>query len=238
MSDYSENDTKRSAGLRPAGTPAPVPAVRPTFYKFIPSNAIIRSRGYIPHIEAPGAVYFITFHLADAVPQPLIIRLESERRIALERLNQSYSRNDPDRIAMSRKIYIRFSRKIESCLDTGRGACWLNTADIADVVAGTLQNFNGERYRLSAWCVMPNHVHVVCTLEEGYGLDKVLHSWKSYTAQKANKVLGRKGTFWAREYFDQIVRSEEQYERCLEYVLNNPVKAGLKDWKWVWMVDE
>jgi REP element-mobilizing transposase RayT len=80
---------------------------------------------------------------------------------------------------------------------------------------------------------MPNHVHVVFQPFEGHSLDKTLHSWKSYTSTLANKLLNRSGAFWQREYYDHIIRNEKQFHRIIEYVLENPQKAGLKDWPWV-----
>ena len=89
-------------------------------------------------------------------------------------------------------------------------------------------------YRLVAWCVMPNHVHVVCRLLPGQELAAVLQSWKSYTARKANGILERSGNFWQREYYHRLIRDEEEFARAVRYVVSNPDRAGLKDWKWVW----
>jgi len=80
---------------------------------------------------------------------------------------------------------------------------------------------------------MPNHVHVVTRLLGTQSLASILHSWKSYTAKLANKILGCRGEFWMREYFDRIVRDEDDLRATIAYVLANPAKAGLVDWKWV-----
>jgi len=82
---------------------------------------------------------------------------------------------------------------------------------------------------------MPNHVHVVVRIFPQHQLADVLHSWKSYTARMANRVLLRNGSFWQREYYDHLLRDELEFERAVRYVLENPVKARLKGWKWVWM---
>jgi hypothetical protein len=89
------------------------------------------------------------------------------------------------------------------------------------------------RYRLHAWCVMPNHVHVVVEPLQGYTLPEILHSWKSFTAKQANRLLGRKGIFWQDEYYDHLVRSEGDYDRVVSYTESNPNNAGLRDWAWV-----
>ncbi len=61
-----------------------------------------------------------------------------------------------------------------------------------------------------------------------------MNSWKSYTARMANRILGRTGAFWQREYYDRLIRNENEFERAVRYVLENPVRAGLKNWEWVW----
>ena len=80
---------------------------------------------------------------------------------------------------------------------------------------------------------MPNHVHVVIKAYSNYDLETILHSWKSFTSTAANKILERKGVFWQREYYDHLIRNEKDFIRIVEYVLDNPLKAGLKDWQWV-----
>ena len=97
--------------------------------------------------------------------------------------------------------------------------------------------FEGERYELVAACVMPNHVHAVFAPLHGHGLADILHSWKSFTSKEANKLLGTTGQFWEREYFDRLIRNAAELERTVRYVVENPVKAGLKDWRWVWVRD-
>ena len=80
---------------------------------------------------------------------------------------------------------------------------------------------------------MPNHVHVVFRPIGNHQLAAILHSWKSYTANAANRILKRTGSFWQREYYDHLIRNEEDFLRIVRYVMNNPVKAGLRDWPWV-----
>jgi putative transposase len=95
-------------------------------------------------------------------------------------------------------------------------------------------HFDGERYRLMAWCIMPNHVHVLIETVAAFRLDQVLHSWKSYTAQKANEALGRKGPFWAREYYDRYIRDDQHFADAVAYIEQNPVKAGLVETAAAW----
>jgi REP element-mobilizing transposase RayT len=102
------------------------------------------------------------------------------------------------------------------------------------MVEDALLYFDGERYRTIAWVIMPNHVHVLIETMEGYPVGQVVHSWKSYTAKQANQMLGRSGRFWFREYFDRYVRDERHFANAVQYIHDNPVKAGLaptpEDW--------
>jgi putative DNA methylase len=120
--------------------------------------------------------------------------------------------------------------------DAGRGACWLCDERIAALVENSLLHFDGQRYRLIAWCVMPNHVHVLIETSEDWPLASILHSWKSYTAHMANQILRRSGDFWLREYFDRFVRDERHFRNVVTYIERNPVKAGFvrlpEAWRW------
>ena len=191
----------------------------------------VRSRGYLPHWDAPEGTYFVTFRLADSLPRAIYDRIASERQ-ALIRLftggERSLTAVENDQIRR-----FTFSRTDES-LDQGYGNCWMRQSEIADVVANSLRFFDGRRYTLHAWCVMPNHVHVLITLRSQETLDRVLHSWKSFSSSKANEILGKTGsTFWEHESFDRLVRSDQEFFKVWRYILANPGKAGLKAWRWV-----
>lgn len=111
--------------------------------------------------------------------------------------------------------------------DAGHGDCYLRDERIAELVQNALFHFDSERYRLLTWCIMPNHVHVLIETMQGWPLGDVVHSWKSFTAKEANKVLGRSGEFWMKNYFDRFIRDESHFAAVKEYIENNPVKAGL-----------
>ncbi len=193
-------------------------------------HVLIRDRGRLPHWETDDAIYAITYRLADSLPAHVLAELQEERArqegIA-EIPSDSNSRGDEKRMAYA------MSKRVSQYLDKGSGACHLRDARVAAIVRDALLYFHGNRYRLHAWCIMPNHVHVILRLIPGWSLDKVSHSLKSFTAKEANKILGRKGSFWQREYYDHIVRNEDEYWRIMEYVLGNPQAAGLEDWPWV-----
>lgn len=176
-------------------------------------------RTKLPHFEAGEVPQHICFRLADSLPRTLLKGWEEE----LRRLPES-ERDTEKR------------RRIESTLDKGLGACWLRHPAIARTVTEALQYFDGARYRLHAWVIMPNHVHVLVTLMRDITLSGVLHSWKSYSVRHANAILGRQGRFWQPDYFDRFVRDARHYRATVYYIHQNPVKAGLcrvaSDWQW------
>ena len=173
-------------------------------------HAIPKWRGNLPHIFKDGCTYFVTFCLFDVA---------SRRRVDRSNVTKE---NDA------------------TCLASGydplpdRGCCLLTEPGAASIVEGALLHFQGDRYLLSAWCVMPNHVHVVVTPHQDHNLSLILHSWKSFSAHEINKLLGRTGAVWEEEAFDHIVRDEASMDRFLRYTEDNPVAAGLCDRPELW----
>ena len=190
----------------------------------------IRARGRLPHWELEGGIYFVTFRLDDSVPKTIAeaYRFERENIVkTAQQMQRDLSNHERERL---RELY---SEQIEGYLDSGKGKCYLKMPVIAEIVKNALVHFDGQRYRLIAWCIMPNHVHVIMRPLGRHELADILHSWKSYTAKEANKRLGRKGAFWQREYYDHLIRNEKEFQRMVAYVLANPEKARLSDWQWV-----
>src|SRR5262245_1225179 len=87
--------------------------------------------------------------------------------------------------------------------------------------------FDGVRYRLHAWTIMPNHVHVLLTPLTGWPLGGLVGSWKRFVGREANVLLGRSGAFWQRDYWDRFTRNEAHLGASKTYIDFNPVKAGL-----------
>ena len=207
-----------------------------------PLRSGIHSRGYLPHVKREGASYFVTFRLADSLPQSLLLKLLAERN---ERSERFYARQaavnitGPARPATEslEEIERDYFRKLEAFLDKGRGECCLQRPDIAGVAARALRFFADKRYRLDAWVVMPNHIHAVLWPMPNQSLSAIVQSWKRFTAREANKRLGRTGErFWQPEAYDHWIRNDREHAQCCRYVINNPVKAGLaaatEDWQW------
>jgi REP element-mobilizing transposase RayT len=172
-----------------------------------------RNRGYLPHLEQPNSVYFVTFRLAGSLPKEVLAEWQA----------QATEEGSDDEL----------TEKIQRYLDLGNGVCHLRNPQVARIVRDALLHFDGTRYRLLTWCIMPNHVHILCGLLQGYELKDLLHSIKSFTANKANALLHRKGRFWQREYYDHVVRDRREYGATMQYILNNPAAAGIGDWPWV-----
>jgi REP element-mobilizing transposase RayT len=188
------------------------------------STLKIRSRGFLPHWELDRGIYFVTFRLADSLPYSFSERLRLER----ERL---LSTNDSKTPIMSvAAAHARLMRLADAELDRGLGACHLSDPRIGKLVQDSLGFRDGERHRLICWCVMPNHVHVVFQLFRGADLSALLHSWKSYTAHEANRLLGRTGAFWQKEYHDHVIRHDRELRNVVEYTVMNAEKAGLRNW--------
>jgi putative transposase len=181
------------------------------------------SRGYLPHFDRPGMVQSVTFRLADSLPQSLLADLEVELRGTATKLAGAERR-----------------KKIERWLDSGIGCCALAHPKLAELMQETLLKWDGDRYRLLAWCVMPNHVHAL--LETMATLAKIVQSWKSYTGRWAMRMnaelgLGIPGdALWMRDYWDRFIRDETHFRNVLSYIEANPVTAKLckqkEHWRW------
>ncbi len=185
----------------PAGEPEPVAqASLPASIRPYLTQAI-QTRVYLPHVKAEGASYFVTFRLADSLPQ------EAQERW----------RELPE---------IERAREVERHLDTGAGECLLARPELADLVVQALHHHE-DRYVLHDFVVMPNHVHLLLTPGPVQTLSDILHGIKSWTAQEINVLLGRSGVLWQRESFDRVARDDDEMQRLAAYIRHNPVKAGL-----------
>jgi REP element-mobilizing transposase RayT len=188
-----------------------------------------RQGAKLPHWTADNATYSVTFRLADSIPPAAAAKLSDELS-GIEKLAQ---RGVPLPLEELIRLHRLRDEAIDRLLNVGHGECLFKDDRLAGVVAGALQHFDGTRYRLEAWCVMPNHVHAVFTPVGGHTLAKVLHSWKSFTAHDINKKLGRSGHLWQTESYDHLIRDNADLMHHVFYVRENPVKAGLVDWPWV-----
>lgn len=192
----------------------------------------VRNGACLPHWTKEGSIYSINFRLGDSLPQGKLQEWTEGRKALTEKIINTGRKPTPTEL---REINELFSKKVDRYLDAGYGECWLRRDDVAQIVADALWHFNGKQYELFAWCIMPNHVHIVLQPLGDYSLRDILYSRKKFTAGKINLLLGRKGTLWQSESFDHLIRNRDDLERSVEYVWQNPEKAGLLCWKWRWM---
>ncbi|PYK98811.1 MAG: carbamoyl-phosphate synthase large subunit [Verrucomicrobia bacterium] len=121
----------------------------------------------------------------------------------------------------------RFQESREEWLDKGHGSCLLQNPSAAEIVAGALKHFEGTRYLLDAFVVMPNHVHALVQPLKDHSLSQILHSWKSLTGKALKQRKRDHEAVWQDENYDRIVRDEKELERFRDYIECNPSKAGL-----------
>ncbi len=168
------------------------------------------SRGYLPHFDGGDVPQLVTFRLADSFPQQRLFLWRDE----LAHLSEQAANRER-------------MKRIEEYLDTGAGSAYLRDARIAQIIEQNTLYFDNDRYHIHAWVVMPNHVHVLLTPSSGHGLSSIVHSWKSFTAKAANRILQRTGEFWQPDYFDRYIRDERHFTAAIAYVESNPTRAGL-----------
>ena len=219
---------------------------------FNPNNEIEIHQGNLPHWQQENVWYFITFRLADSIPAQVAEQIKSERELWLKKhkskipgnntdtsknrsrdASETYSKNR-NRDASGtytkeelKEYYRLFSERVETLLNAGKGSCVLKDKANAEIVANAMLHFNHQRYELDDWVIMPNHVHVLVKPVGENKLPDILHSWKSFTANKINEKIGTKGQLWMHESYDHIVRNERALVAIRNYIRQNPVKAGL-----------
>jgi REP element-mobilizing transposase RayT len=219
-----------------------------------------------PHFHPPGATLFLTFRLANSIPQGTLRLYHSEKDWLdgeAMRLPKLRLKDDSPELAAHEERLRQFHRnwfmRFEEILHKAEtGPTWLKDERVAALVADALHWRDGRVYRLDTYFIMSNHVHTVFAPHlsesslrgmqteagrvifesEDPPLDIIMHSLKSWTASQANRLLGRSGQFWEHESYDHVVRGDEEFHRIVNYVLNNPVKAGLvrdwREWRWSW----
>jgi Rad3-related DNA helicase/REP element-mobilizing transposase RayT len=207
----------RGTGVPPALSPAGVEGIQK------------RQGGYLPHWTKTGSIYAVCFRLADSLPVSV---LEEWRTKRLSIVQKAKSDGRPLTLEESSQLEELHSERVEFYLDQGIGKCWLEQPEIAEIAARAFEHFDGKRYQLLAWCIMPNHVHLVVQPLHAVRLPALIQSWKSFIAKEANKILEQEGEFWQPEYYDHLIRDTQELAHAVQYVFENPEKIGLADWAW------
>jgi putative transposase len=214
---------------------------------------IAYSERNLPHWFQTGAALFVTFREADSLPKEVIMRWHRDLRGWLQQLrlpvdlantvlgkkskNHDIMLNQLNHL-QRREFKVQSDKLFHRSLDECHGACLLKHRDNASVVADTIQKFDGRRYDLDSFVVMPNHVHAIVQFREGFDLNTIGQSWMRFTAREINRKNGRKGVFWQTEPFDHVIRSSEQFAYLREYIADNPKKANLKQGDYLYWTRE
>jgi ATP-dependent DNA helicase DinG len=198
----------------------------------VPKESKMRRGAYLPHLTATDGIYAVNFRLSDSMPQPVLRQWQEEREILR---NQQQPEDEDSEVTQIEEL---LNNLLDRYLDRGYGSCDLKNDAVASCVAETLKKFDREKYNLLAWCIMPNHVHLVLQPLEAHSLSEIMHAIKSWTAMEANRLLGRSGEFWRTEYYDHLVRDERDLIAQIDYVRANPERAGLANWKWADAADD
>lgn len=115
-------------------------------------------RRRLPHIQPPGATFFITFRLADSIPREVWAELRERLEIIKEELADAVEDEQALALERERRWFLEFEEYLHNTSD---GPFWLKDERIAALVVEDLHHFDDERYRLDAFCVMSNHAHTV-----------------------------------------------------------------------------
>jgi REP-associated tyrosine transposase len=199
----------------------------------------VLERESLPHWAQSHTVCFITWRTIDSLPRKVVDAWIADRDARLRRLG--IDSNDPNwksqlarlTAAVQHEFHNTISARFEDDLDSCHGECVLRRPDLSKIVADSLRHFDEERYVLTDFVVMPNHVHVLAAFASAEAMLKQCESWKHYTAVRINRALGRRGRFWEVDGFDHLVRSPEQFEYFRRYIAENPQMACLKAGEYV-----
>jgi type I restriction enzyme R subunit len=201
---------------------------------FDPKTGWLRSEHYRPHWSQAGAVVFVTFRTHDSIPRDVMDRWAREKQEWLRQRGHLQSGEKWSDVVrnLSEKDRADFQKTFDRCreafLDSCHGRCLLRRPEFAQIVADSLLHFDGQRYRMGDFIVMPNHVHLLAVFANAEVMKQHCDSWLHFTAVQINRALNERGKFWQQEPFDHLVRNPTQYDYLRQYITDNPIKANLK----------
>lgn len=187
-------------------------------------NNIYIKRRNLPHWHKDKCIQFVTFHLADSLPASV--------RSELQSLKTSFLKSNPEPWTLETTAQYNklFPTKVNEYLDAGYGGCCLKHANCAKVMADALDFFDGDRYILHRYVIMPNHVHMLVELNGCYNLSNICKSWKNFSALQINKIMKLNGKLWHHESWDRMIRNERHYNNVIAYIEKN-IQLGGVIWK-------
>lgn len=169
--------------------------------------------GHLPHWFQPEAVQFITFRLADSLPQTKLQEL-SLMREALGRCETKYGELTAEEE--------RLEEIVEGWLKIGYGGCVLSNAQCRQFVEEALFFNDKQTYHLHAFVIMPNHVHILLSPIGENSVVSIVSKLKRYSSRMIKRCVGTDGNVWQREMFDRMMRGEDDFAHKLAYIVNNP----------------
>ena len=170
----------------------------------------------LPHLEQDGKMQFVTFRLADSLPQSKLAELQNIRDTFIHRNPLPW--DNATKLKYSKVI----SEKEEYLLNEGLGSCVLRDPNVRKIVDDAMKYVDGKTTDILGYVIMPNHVHLLHIPFQSNQSGKVVGSIRRFTALTINRMLHRSGSLWQRECFDRFVRSEEHFKHCISYIINNP----------------
>ena len=186
-------------------------------------------KALLPHYYKGHKFFFITFRLADSLPQSVIIELKEELQAKINNITEN---DEIKKREIIDELKLNYFKKFDHQLDSNPyGECVLKNRKIAQILYDKILSYHLEFYNLKCLCIMPNHVHLLLSSilnEEEPQLDKWLKLIKGGSAFLINKALNRTGKLWAIESFDRYIRNEEHYFNSFYYTINNPEAVGLR----------
>jgi putative transposase len=216
--------------------------------------AVVERR--LPHWSQAGTLAFITWRTQDSIPASVLSAWLAERdqwlrthgvcsplapreagcsRLAPRDGSSRGARGLHWRAELQKlapelvaEFQRHFSNRWNEDLDRCHGECVLRRPELSAIVADSLLKFDGDRYELTDFVVMPNHVHVLAAFPDEEAMLRQCDSWKHFTAREIQRTLGRRGKFWQQDGFDHLVRSIEQFAHLRKYIAENPNKARLR----------
>lgn len=183
-----------------------------------PEKPIEKHRINLPHWQQGDTWVFVTWRLADSLPEGAV------RKIIQQRDDWEIFHPKPWGEEALKEYSRLFTLRFESLLDDCHGSCCLRAPSIAKIVADALLHFDGERYLIYSFVVMPNHIHILFHALGEHRLENILHSWKRFTSREINKTLGKAGRLWQSEYWDRLIRSQKHLDWVRGYIAANPSK--------------
>ncbi len=201
---------------------------------------MIEYKRNLPHILPDEGVFFVTFRINNSLPLNVLVKLKSEYEKEIKATKVLLSKSSVLKYRLN-EIYNEYFHEFDNLLDNYLNDFDLTNSKLAKIISDSMHYLDGKEYKLICYCIMPNHVHfIIYKLQKP--LYKIMRVLKGFTAREINKVLNRNGKFWHAESYDNVIRSRNELHTKIQYVLNNPAKAGLvknrEDWKYSYCMPE